>query len=77
MSAGPGKVEVQGVAEVAGDKLFVLRFIQGWDPDWVERRLARRIHVWLTRLCESSRLRKLAWLTGWIVPGWLVWKLTG
>jgi len=47
------------------------------DPDWVELRLARRIHVWLTRLGESSRLRKLAWLSGWIVPGWLVWKLTG
>jgi hypothetical protein len=46
------------------------------DPDWVELRLVRRIHVWLTRLGESSRLRKLAWLSGWIVPGWLVWKLT-
>ena len=47
------------------------------DPDWVEHRLARRIHVWLARLGESSRIRKLAWLTGWIVPGWLVWKMTG
>jgi len=47
------------------------------NPKWVELRLARRIHVWLARLGESSRLRKLAWLTGWIVPGWLLWKLTG
>ncbi len=37
MSAGPGKVEVQGVAEVGGEKVFVLRFIQGRNPDWVQR----------------------------------------
>ncbi|RLK50153.1 L-lysine 2,3-aminomutase [Alkalispirillum mobile] len=37
MSAGPGKVEVQGVAEVHGEKVFVLRFIQGRNPDWVQR----------------------------------------
>lgn len=37
MSAGPGKVEVQGIAEVGGEKVFVLRFIQGRNPDWVQR----------------------------------------
>lgn len=37
MSAGPGKVEVQGVAEVAGERVFALRFIQGRNPDWVQR----------------------------------------
>jgi len=37
MSAGPGKVEVQGVTEVAGEKAFVLRFIQARNPDWVQR----------------------------------------
>ncbi len=37
MSAEPGKVEVQGVAEVAGEKVFVLRFIQARNPDWVQR----------------------------------------
>lgn len=37
MSAGPGKVEVQGVTEVNGEELFVLRFIQARDPDWVQR----------------------------------------
>ena len=35
MSATPGKVEVLGVQEVAGEKVFVLRFLQGRDPDWV------------------------------------------
>lgn len=37
MSAGPGKVEVQGVSEINGEKVFVLRFIQGRNPDWVQR----------------------------------------
>ncbi|HEY9149037.1 MAG TPA: lysine 2,3-aminomutase, partial [Gammaproteobacteria bacterium] len=37
MSAGPGKVEVQGITEVNGEKVFVLRFIQGRDPEWVQR----------------------------------------
>jgi KamA family protein len=37
MSTGPGKVEVQGVADVAGERVFVLRFLQGRNPDWVNR----------------------------------------
>lgn len=52
------------------------RVLTNRNPDWVEQRLGRRLHVWLMRLGELSHLRKLAWLTGWIVPGWLVWKLT-
>ncbi|HPR08829.1 MAG TPA: lysine 2,3-aminomutase, partial [Denitromonas sp.] len=37
MSASPGKVEVQGVTEIKGEKVFVLRFIQGRNPDWIQR----------------------------------------
>ncbi|NEV60923.1 KamA family radical SAM protein [Thiorhodococcus minor] len=37
MSAAPGKVEIQGVAEIHGEKVFVLRFIQGRNADWVQR----------------------------------------
>jgi L-lysine 2,3-aminomutase len=37
MSAGPGKVEVQGISEVQGEKVFNLRFIQARNPDWVQR----------------------------------------
>jgi len=37
MSAGPGKVEIQGVTEIAGEKVFVLRFIQGRNADWVQK----------------------------------------
>ena len=37
MSSGPGKIEIQGVTEIQGEKVFVLRFIQGRNPDWVQR----------------------------------------
>ncbi|MCB1935253.1 MAG: lysine 2,3-aminomutase [Nitrosomonas sp.] len=37
MSTGPGKVEIQGVSEIAGEKVFVLRFLQGRNPDWIQR----------------------------------------
>lgn len=37
MSADPGKVEIQGVCEINGEKVISLRFIQGRNPDWVNR----------------------------------------
>ncbi|MEJ2141391.1 MAG: lysine 2,3-aminomutase [Gammaproteobacteria bacterium] len=37
MSAGPGKVEVQGITEINGEKVFVLRFIQARNPEWVQQ----------------------------------------
>ncbi len=36
MSADPGKIQVLGVAEVKGEKVFVLRFIQGRNAQWVD-----------------------------------------
>jgi len=53
------------------------RILKDRDPEWVEQGLRRRLHIWIRRLRELPRLRKLAWLTGWIVPAALVWKLTG
>jgi KamA family protein len=53
MSAGPGKVEIQGVAEIRGEKVFVLRFLQGRNPDWVNRPFFARFDnqaVWLDDL---------------------------
>lgn len=35
MSATPGKVCVDGITEVAGERVFVLRFLQARDPSWV------------------------------------------
>lgn len=37
MSAGPGKVQVLGVEEIKGEKVFALRMIQGRNPDWVHK----------------------------------------
>lgn len=37
MSSHPGKVEIQGVTEIHGEKVFVLRLIQGRNHDWVQR----------------------------------------
>lgn len=37
MSSTPGKVEINGVAEIDGQKVFVLRFLQGRNPDWCYR----------------------------------------
>lgn len=35
MSDHPGKIQILGVQEVKGEKVFVLRFIQGRNPAWV------------------------------------------
>ncbi|HDS08354.1 MAG TPA: lysine 2,3-aminomutase [Bacteroides sp.] len=35
MSTGPGKIRIEGIAEIRGEKVFVLNFIQGRNPDWV------------------------------------------
>ncbi len=53
MSTEPGKVEVQGVTEIQGEKVFVLRFIQGRNPDWVQRPFFARFDekaTWLSQL---------------------------
>jgi len=35
MSANPGKVQVAGITEINGEKVFVLNFIQGRNNEWV------------------------------------------
>ena len=37
MSCTPGKVQILGVAEIGAEKVFVLRMLQGRNPDWVAR----------------------------------------
>ena len=37
MSATPGKIQVDGVAEISGTKVIVLRMLQGRNPEWVNR----------------------------------------
>ncbi len=53
MSAGPGKVHVLGVSEVAGEKVYTLQFLQGRNPEWVGRPFFAKYNkdaVWLDDL---------------------------
>ncbi|MGW8315564.1 MAG: KamA family radical SAM protein [Bacteroidales bacterium] len=35
MSAGPGKIRIVGISEIGNEKVFVLEFLQGRNPQWV------------------------------------------
>jgi len=37
MSATPGKIQVLGISKIGDQKVFVLRMLQGRDPEWVHR----------------------------------------
>ncbi|PIF05694.1 MAG: lysine 2,3-aminomutase [Draconibacterium sp.] len=53
MSCGAGKIQIVGVTEVGGEKVFVLNFLQGRDPDWVGRPFFARFNpnaIWLNDL---------------------------
>jgi len=53
MSAAPGKVLVDGVAHVNGQEVFVLKMIQGRDPEWTNRVFFARfdpLATWLDQL---------------------------
>jgi len=53
MSATPGKVVVDGVVELGGEKVFALKFIQAREPDWVGRPFFARYDpqaTWLDQL---------------------------
>lgn len=57
MSANPGKVQILGVNEINEEKVFVLRFIQGRDPDWVGKPFFAKFNpdaIWLSDLAPSS-----------------------
>ena len=63
------------LAFLSSGKLAVV--LKNRSPEWVELHFRRRLHVWITRLGELPHLRKLAWLTGWILPVGLLWRMTG
>jgi len=53
MSANPGKIQVLGVTEAAGERVMELRFIQGRKPDWVHRPFFARYDdqaIWINQL---------------------------
>jgi KamA family protein len=60
MSATPGKVCVDGVVEVAGEKVFALHLIQARDPDLVGKPFFARFDagaVWLSDLAPAFATR--------------------
>ena len=53
MSTTPGKIQVLGVNEANGEKIFVMRFLQGRDPDWAARPFFAKFDekaIWLDEL---------------------------
>jgi hypothetical protein len=53
MSAFPGKVVIDGVVTINGEKLFALQFLQARNPEWVRRPFFARYDAtatWLDHL---------------------------
>lgn len=53
MSATPGKVAVEGVTEINGEKVYMLNMLQGRNPEWVKRPFFAKYDpdaTWLTDL---------------------------
>ncbi len=64
MSCTPGKVLVSGVTEVAGEKVFVLKMLQGRDPDWVNRPFFARFDpeaTWIDELRPAFGASEFFW----------------
>lgn len=73
MSGGPGKVEIQGVTEVNGEKVLALRFIQGRNPAWVQHPFFARYDehaTWLDQLRPAFNEERFffeeEYRTGWL-----------
>jgi KamA family protein len=61
MSATPGKVLVDGVAEIHGERVFVLKFLQARNPEWVGHPFFARFDpdaVWLDQLQPAFGARE-------------------
>ena len=76
MSAAPGKVLVDGIATVNGQKVFVLKMIQGRDPTWVNRVFFARFDpqaTWLDQLESALGKREFFFersLQGMVARAW-------
>ncbi len=64
MSASPGKIHILGVADVRGEKVYVLQFLQGRNPEWVRVPFFARYDpdaVWLDDLKPAFGEEKFFW----------------
>ena len=53
MSADPGKIQILGINEINGKKVFTLRFLQGRNPGWVAKPFFAKYNpnaIWLDDL---------------------------
>lgn len=53
MSALPGKVAIEGIAEIKGEKVFVLTLLQARNPDWCKRPFFAKYDpnaIWMSEL---------------------------
>lgn len=67
MSATPGKVLVDGIATVGGQKVFVLKFLQARNPDWVGRPFFAKFDeaaTWLDELKPASGAKEFFYKAG-------------
>ncbi len=79
MSCTPGKVLVDGITEIHGQKVFVLKFIQGRNPDWANEVFFAKFDEtarWIDDLVpafgqswwwqdELAEMRKAGWTGDW------------
>lgn len=64
MSASPGKIHVLGVADIRGEKAYVLQFLQGRNPEWVRVPFFAKYNpnaVWLDELKPAFGEEKFFW----------------
>jgi hypothetical protein len=53
MSTNPGKILINGVSEINGEKVIVLNFLQGRNPDWINKPFFAKYDdkaIWLSDL---------------------------
>ncbi|MES2296517.1 MAG: lysine 2,3-aminomutase [Pseudomonadota bacterium] len=61
MSAFPGKVVIDGIVNIGGEKLFALQFLQARNPDWVRKPFYAKFDphaTWMDELVPAFGQRK-------------------
>lgn len=64
MSTSPGKIEILGVTNINNEKVFILRFIQARNTDWVGKPFFAKYDkkaIWLNNLIPAFNEKKFFW----------------
>jgi L-lysine 2,3-aminomutase len=64
MSASPGKIQIISTVNIKDEKLFLLQFLQGRNPEWVKKPFFAKFNpdaVWLTDLEPALGKEKFFW----------------